>query len=135
MAITLDAQLRYCKICTNRKMDFNTGLVCSFTMAKPNFDPTCSTFKLDEPEAQRLIALEKAATEEEAGQPGGGFSMESKGIRKGMLGGIVMIVIAVVWFFVGLAGGYIFFYPPILFFIGLYALIKGMADGNVAGKK
>ncbi|HMJ69103.1 MAG TPA: hypothetical protein VK508_09410 [Cyclobacteriaceae bacterium] len=134
MPLTLDEQLRYCKICTNRKMDFNTGLVCSLTMAKPTFDVKCVTFNLDEPEAQRLVALEKAATEEEA-TTSGVFSMEQKGIKKGVLGGIAMIAIALVWFFVGLAADRIFFYPPVLFVIGIYALIKGLADGNVAGGK
>src|SRR5260370_33128427 len=32
----------------------------------------------------------------------------------GVLGGVLMIVIAIVWFVVGLAGGRIFFYPPVL---------------------
>jgi hypothetical protein len=38
------------------------------------------------------------------------------------------MVIAVIWFVVGLAGGIIFFYPPVLFIIGLVALCKGLAD-------
>lgn len=45
-----------------------------------------------------------------------------------IIGGIAMMVGAVVWFVVGLAAGYIFFYPPILFFIGLGTLIKGLID-------
>jgi hypothetical protein len=103
-------------------------------MVKPAFDIQCTTFKLDEPEAQRLVALEKAAMDEETATRGG-FSIEQKGVRKGMLGGIAMIAIALVWFFVGLAADRIFFYPPILFVIGVYALIKGLATGNVAGEK
>nr|WP_321406796.1 hypothetical protein [uncultured Carboxylicivirga sp.] len=46
-----------------------------------------------------------------------------------------MIVIAILWFFGGLAAGYIFYYPPILFIIGIVALIKGIVEGNLAGKK
>lgn len=45
-----------------------------------------------------------------------------------------MMIIAAVWFFGGLAAGYIFYYPPVLFIIGVVALIKGIADGNLAGK-
>jgi hypothetical protein len=37
-----------------------------------------------------------------------------------------MIVIAVVWFVGGLAGGRIFFYPPILAIIGIVAVFKGI---------
>ncbi len=37
-----------------------------------------------------------------------------------------MMVGAAVWFFVGLAAGIIFFYPPVLFVLGFIALIKGI---------
>jgi hypothetical protein len=131
--MTLDDQLKYCKICQNRKLDVQVGLVCSLTGLKPSFEGTCPTFSLDQPEADRLIALEKAAVETE--ESGGMFATEKSGIKKGMLGGVVMIAIAVVWFFGGLAAGYIFYYPPILFAIGIYALIKGLIERNVAGKK
>ncbi len=63
------------------------------------------------------------------------FAPEKKGIQKGMEGGIIMIVIAVVWFVGGYSAGIIFFYPPILFLIGLYAFFKGVFTGNVNGKK
>ena len=131
--MTLDERLKYCKICLNRKMDYSTGLVCSLTNAKPAFEGTCPSFNLDQPEADRLIALEKAAQEQD--NTGGTFAPEKAGVKKGVLGGVIMMVIAAVWFFGGLAGGYIFYYPPILFVIGLYALVKGIMDGNVAGKK
>jgi hypothetical protein len=46
-------------------------------------------------------------------------------INAGIVGGLLMIIIAVVWFVLGLMGGIIFFYPPILFVVGVVALIKG----------
>jgi hypothetical protein len=46
-------------------------------------------------------------------------------VNAGVIGGVLMMVIAVVWFIVGLAGGIIFFYPPILFVIGIVAIVKG----------
>jgi hypothetical protein len=42
------------------------------------------------------------------------------------MGGIAMMVIAVVWFCGGLLFDFIFFYPPILFIIGFGVLIKGI---------
>lgn len=45
---------------------------------------------------------------------------------KAIWAGIGMMVGAVVWFVVGWAMGYIFFYPPILFVIGLVSLGKGI---------
>lgn len=55
-----------------------------------------------------------------------GFGLEQRAWDMGMLGGILMMGIAAVWFFAGLAAGYIFFYPPILFVIGLAAFCRGM---------
>ena len=66
---------------------------------------------------------------------GGFFAPEKKGLEKGAIGGLVMMVIAVVWFVVGYQAGYIFYYPPVLFFIGLFGLIKGLLTGNISGNK
>jgi hypothetical protein len=65
----------------------------------------------------------------------GFFGPEKAGIKKGVVGGMIMIGIATVWFIGGLYMGFIFFYPPILFLIGVYALIKGLVTGNVDGEK
>jgi hypothetical protein len=51
----------------------------------------------------------------------GGFGT----VNAGVIGGVIMMLIAVVWFIAGLAGGIIFFYPPILFIIGIVAVVKG----------
>jgi hypothetical protein len=63
-----------------------------------------------------------------------GFGWEHRGWDKGMMGGLAMMAIAAVWFLVGLAGGIIFYYPPILFVIGLVGFIRGLFTGNVAGR-
>lgn len=39
----------------------------------------------------------------------------------------LMMLGAIVWFVLGLMGGVIFFYPPILLIIGLVSLIGGIA--------
>lgn len=51
-------------------------------------------------------------------------------VNAGVAGGVLMMLIAVVWFLGGLAAGYIFFYPPILFVIGLIAIVKGGLGNN-----
>ena len=58
-----------------------------------------------------------------------------QGSSGSMLSGIGMMVGAVVWFVVGWACGRIFFYPPILFIIGLVTFFRGMMNGNVAGNR
>jgi hypothetical protein len=47
----------------------------------------------------------------------------------GIAGGVLMILIAAVWLVVGLAFDRLFFYPLILFVIGVIAIIKGLAGG------
>lgn len=37
----------------------------------------------------------------------------------GGIKGLLMMAGAAIWFFVGLAAGYIYFYPPVMFVIGL----------------
>jgi hypothetical protein len=46
-------------------------------------------------------------------------------VNPAITSGVLMMIGAVVWFFVGLAGGIIFFYPPVLFFFGVAAVVKG----------
>lgn len=72
------------------------------------------------------------AVEAEAGDDGF-FAPEKKGIEHGMMGGMVMMAIAAVWFGLGWMAGAIFYYPPILFLIGVFAFLKGLFTGNVSG--
>lgn len=51
-------------------------------------------------------------------------------VNSGVLGGLLMMVIAVVWFVLGLAADTIFFYPPILLVIGLVSTPKGLGGGG-----
>lgn len=51
-------------------------------------------------------------------------------MNAGVAGGVLMILIAVIWFVAGLAGGIIFFYPPILLVIGIIAIAKGLMGGG-----
>lgn len=46
----------------------------------------------------------------------------------GVLGGLLMMAIAIIWFVVGLMNDYIFFYPPVLFVVGIVAIVKGIAS-------
>jgi hypothetical protein len=53
----------------------------------------------------------------------GGFAVDPS-----IIGGIAMMIGAVVWFVLGLKAGIIFFYPPVLFVIGIVAFVKGLID-------
>jgi len=66
---------------------------------------------------------------------GHGFGLEHRGWDAGMMGGLAMMGIAVVWFFGGLAFDIIFYYPPNLFIIGLVGFVRGLFTGNVSGRE
>lgn len=130
--MTVEERISYCKICENRKMNMQIGLLCGLTNEKPTFEGSCESFAGD----QKEIEYQLKRKEEASGQEyEGAFAMEKKGLDAGALGGIVMMLIAAVWFFVGLAADRIFFYPPILFLIGAYGVFKGLFSGNYAGKR
>jgi hypothetical protein len=66
-------------------------------------------------------------------EPGSGVAFEEVwfgNINAGIAAGAVMILIAVVWFVLGLWADRIFFYPPILFVIGVIALVKGLVGSG-----
>jgi hypothetical protein len=56
-----------------------------------------------------------------------GQSFEGKVFNSGVAGGLLAMGGATVWFVIGLMNDTLFFYPPILFVIGLGAVLKGMS--------
>jgi hypothetical protein len=75
--------------------------------------------------ARRPLLRRRSAQRDE-----GPFEFERKGMDSGIMGGIGLMLIAVVWFFAGMAAGYIYFYPPVLFFIGLVAVSNALISGK-----
>lgn len=131
--MTREQQLQYCRVCTNRKMDLQTGLICNLTGNAADFQEKCADFSLDKIALEKF--KEKIVQRQQEDADRGFFGPEKKGIQKGVLGGVLMVVIAVAWFLLGLAANRIFFYPPVLLVIGIFAIIKGAATGNLAGEK
>ena len=65
-----------------------------------------------------------------SGESSGYFGFEGRVLNGGVIGGLIAMGAAVAWFLGGLAAGYIFFYPPILFVLGLIAMLKGIIMGK-----
>ena len=51
----LKQRLEFCKKCQKRKFG-DTGIVCSLTDRKPDFNDTCNDFLIDPKEAQKVVA-------------------------------------------------------------------------------
>ena len=62
-------------------------------------------------------------------------SFEKTAVNSGVLGGVSLMALAVIWFIVGWACGYIFYYPPALFLVGVIALVKGLTTGGARSRK
>jgi hypothetical protein len=72
----------------------------------------------------------RTKTDSSSRSSGGAFAFEANMLNSGVLGGCLAMLIATVWFVVGLAAGWIYFYPPVLFVIGLIAFLKGLLGGD-----
>lgn len=98
--------------------------VPSYASAPRNFSATASPGG-----SHHLAEAERYQNQREAKQSGGGFfASESSILNSGTIGGGLAMLAAIVWFFGGLAMGIIFFYPPILFIIGLIGFVKGIVN-------
>lgn len=119
-------RLGYCRKCTLRDFSPKHGIICSLTNASADFDQTCDSFKVDVKEAES-IKIQEDLIKKEA-QKSSTLGLSAIGIKSGVLAGIIAIVGAVIWFIVGLVNGYIFFYPPILFILGIVIFVKGLMN-------
>ena len=56
----------------------------------------------------------------------GWFATESWVLSGGVIGGALAMLVAIVWFVLGLLNNWLFYYPPILFIVGMIGVIKGL---------
>ena len=88
---------------------------------------------LPAPPPRRAPAYSTAPTPAAFESRDSGYGRKKSAFGSGtVLGGLGVMALAALWFFGGLAVGYIFFYPPILFLIGLGMFLKGIFAG-IAG--
>jgi hypothetical protein len=78
------------------------------------------------PEDPRTTRKQQRAAEEAHNATG----LEGKLLNGGTGVGALAMGGAALWFVIGLMNDYVFFYPPILFVIGLVAFLKGLAKGE-----
>ncbi len=124
--LTREEHVAFCEKCTNRKPSMQ-GLLCKLTNEKAAFEETCPDFQLD---IQEEMFLEKQRKDATRIDYGGNMAQDEVSImNSGIIGGSLAILGAIAWFFGALIYmDTIFFYPPILFVVGLVALIRGIQD-------
>jgi hypothetical protein len=57
---------------------------------------------------------------------GAGLKIESMLINIGPIGGVILMAVSILWFFAGLMNNSIYFYPPVLFIIGIIGFFAGI---------
>jgi DNA-directed RNA polymerase subunit RPC12/RpoP len=89
--------------------------------------PRPSRAPIDEPIAKRSPMPRPRRTKSRRSRSeSSGWSMPSIAISPTIITGILMMLGAVAWFILGLAVGWIYFYPPILFVLGMAAVVRGL---------
>ena len=91
------------------------------------------SYDLDDEEEEdrpRKQKKKRSRVKREKPQEHSHFAMEKSIMNGGVAGGLLAMIIAVVWFVVGLMNDRIFFYPPILLVVGLIAFFKGLMGGG-----
>lgn len=131
-----EERLAICELCTNRGFSPKLGSVCSLTNERAVFEGQCSDFSED----ARMVANKDRELEDKeyerkySGEISDqvGAALENKhGMNGRVVAGVVAIVIALLWFVLGIVLiNRIFYYPIILFGFGIYKIIDGMIKGR-----
>lgn len=126
-------QLSFCKQCGLREFSKHEGIICSLTNEKATFETECADYSHDERLAIQREVLEEEQLQSEKAQATMG--LDTFGIKNGIAAGVIAMAGAVIWFFAGASIDIIFFYPPLLFTLGLIALVRGIKVRRASRKK
>lgn len=109
--MTLNERLEFCKICSIRHVDFKTGLVCSITNEKPQFEDNCKDFLKDEKEAERKLKMKLDAAGNSRSQNGSLNPTKNKnyGIFLTVAGLILLLFISLLFGLIVTFGGISFY--------------------------
>ncbi len=55
--MTHEERIAFCKVCTNKRVDFERGIVCDLTSNLPDFEDNCKSYVLDEQALHRQAAI------------------------------------------------------------------------------
>lgn len=120
--LSREQHLQFCKVCTNRKMDPEKGLVCGLTDEYADFEDSCESFTQDV-ELMRKNQIKRKEERKEMMQSDFTFGLSRFGIKNGFVAGFLLIVVGTIWLAIGLSKGLIFWYPLILIVMGVTAIV------------
>lgn len=126
--------IEFCERCTKRDFSPKKGIICSLTMEHATFINNCTDFREDIEEGnlidQKKIELANQVVQQES------IGLTALGISNGVTAGFVTMFAAIAWFGIGFFYmDRVFFYPPILFIIGIITAVKGLKKKKIKKQK
>ena len=129
--MTPELQLHFCSVCINRQPDAGTKIVCSLNINIAGMEDMCPSYSVNK-EAARKMKHDSLYTEDvDDERP----IIDKKPVIKGILGGGIIIVTAIVWFFAMLDANIVYVGAAALIITGIVIILRGLAEGNVIGRK
>ena len=118
-------RVAFCERCIKREFSPQKGIICSLTMEQADFQGNCKGYSEDIEEAgildQKREELANQVVQQES------LGLTALGISNGITAGFMTMFLAIAWFAIGyFYMDRIFFYPPILFVIGIITAIRGV---------
>lgn len=117
--MTLQQRLEFCTVCSKRKINLKTGLVCGLTDQKPAFEVKCEHYERDEAEDKRKLEQKLKAAGSERTQNG------SLNPKTNKIFGIITIVLGTGLFLFSLIWG------GIMIASGVAFLLKGIQQEKI----
>lgn len=109
--MTREQHLHFCRMCNNRSMNVNQGIVCSLTGAKANFEGTCPQFDRDQTIIEKLpddkqVFYGKELTEKLTTEQTEMLRLDQN-LMMGITSGVVTgMALAILWAFLTVTTGY-----------------------------
>lgn len=120
--MTLEERLEQCGKCLNRSFDTEIGNTCKLTRQTPDFEGRCESYQHDK---KTDVLLERDTIRDRMVLPKSQeVSATKKFFTNGIFLGIVLILVGLIWFVIGMANDYIYFYPFVLIIGGIIAIVQ-----------
>lgn len=121
--MTHQQRIEWCRVCVNRRMDRQQGLICSLTGMRADFEDVCTAQVIDEKEKAELEQRRLAAEAEEPGHA----TDYRRNIRNGILF-IALGLLVLIGSFIFPVLGQVMIVPYGAIAYGIAVLVRGVVQ-------
>ncbi len=131
--MTREQHLKFCKKCTNRRLDMKIGLLCNLTGKKADFENECKSFEIDNSVIEKIDNTEAVEHNEVLNKLSdkniAKFKSEQEYSKALITGIIVGIIGAVLWGLITVSTGYQIGYMAIAIGAGVGFSMRVLGKG------